>query len=133
MYVSKKNVQCREFPGSLVVRIWRFQWKPRYNPWSGNWDSASNTVQPKKAKQTWGGGRLKHCSTRYHYYERKTEKVELKYEHSFNPYRLIWFLYTAFIHFSVFLIFKIRLPTLYSGCPFPWKSTLCRPCLLFCL
>ena len=39
----------KEFPGSPVVRTLHSHcWRPRCNPWSGNWDPISHTAQLKK-------------------------------------------------------------------------------------
>ena len=47
--LSFKGTISRDFPGSPVVRTWRFHCHgPWFSPWSGNQDPASHTVWPKQ-------------------------------------------------------------------------------------
>ena len=47
-----QETKVGEFPGGLVVRTLRLHcWGPRFNPWWGNEDPTSRTVQQKKKKR----------------------------------------------------------------------------------
>ena len=46
-----QKINAREFPGGPGVRTQHFHCcGPRFDPWSGNWDSASCTARPKKKR-----------------------------------------------------------------------------------
>ena len=47
-WTELKSMNAGEFPGCLVVRVLGFSlmW-PGFNPWLGNWDSASNMAKKK--------------------------------------------------------------------------------------
>ena len=60
---QKKKYALEELPGGPAVRILFFLLlKPRFNPWSGNWDPTSGCPMPRPKKKPWKIRRSPYCN-----------------------------------------------------------------------